>query len=293
MTVGIIGLGLIGGSLAKAYKNAGHTVFGFDTDDSILEFAVMSNVIDCKADIETLQKCDLILIALYPGATIEFLEKNGRFFNKNTTVIDCCGTKKNVCVAGFDAAKKYGFTFVGGHPMAGTEQSGFKHSDAGLFKGAFMIIVPPEERVNDITFLEEIKQMLSPAQFGKLTVSTAEEHDRIIAFTSQLPHLVSNGFIKSPITSAHKGFSAGSYKDLTRVAWLNEHMWAELFMENKDNLLFVLDDFITTLREYRTAIMSGSHGKLQDLLYEGKLLKEQVDRRAEEAAALAAEQGAM
>jgi prephenate dehydrogenase len=147
-----------------------------------------------------------------------------------------------------------------------------------------MIIVPPEERTNDIAFLDNIKTLLAPMGFGRITVTSAEEHDKIIAFTSQLPHLASNAFIKSPIVSGHKGFSAGSYKDLTRVAWLNEEMWSELFMENQDNLLRELDFFITSLREYRTAIMSGSQGKLQDLLYEGKLLKEQVDRRHSEEA---------
>jgi prephenate dehydrogenase len=279
MTVGIVGLGLIGGSLAKAYSAAGYKVLGLDTDDGIREFAVMSNAISGGLDSANLKDCGLIIIALYPAAAIKFLEDSGRFINPGATVIDCCGTKKNVCVAGFEAAAKHGFTFVGGHPMAGTEQSGFKHSSADLFADASMIIVPPADRVNDIEFLEGIKTLLAPANFGRVTVTTAEEHDKIIAFTSQLPHLASNAFIKSPVVSGHKGFSAGSYKDLTRVAWLNEEMWSELFMENKEHLLHELDLFITSLREYRTAIMSGSQGKLQDLLLEGKILKERVDRR--------------
>jgi prephenate dehydrogenase len=278
-TVGIIGLGLIGGSLAKAYKNAGHTVLAADTDDSIREFAIMSNIVDGVADNDALKSCDLVLIALYPEAAVKFLELSGRFINPGATVIDCCGIKKNICITGFDAARQHGFTFVGGHPMAGKEQSGFKHSAPDLFKGASMIIVPPDERANDIEFLDNIKTLLAPAEFGRLSVTTAEEHDKIIAFTSQLPHLVSNAFIKSPVVSGHKGFSAGSYKDLTRVAWLNEEMWSELFMENREHLLRELDFFITSLREYRSAIMSGYRGKLQDLLFEGKLLKEQVDRR--------------
>jgi prephenate dehydrogenase len=279
MTVGIIGLGLIGGSLAKAYTGAGHTVLALETDDSIREFAKMSDAISGVLNNENLKDCELVLIALYPSAAIKFLEQSGRYISPAATVIDCCGTKKNVCLAGFDAASRHGFTFVGGHPMAGTEQSGFKFSSADLFDGASMIIVPPENRVNDIEFLEQIKTLLAPAKFGRITVTTAEEHDKIIAFTSQLAHLVSNAFIKSPVVSGHKGFSAGSYKDLTRVAWLNEEMWSELFMENQEHLLRELDLFITSLREYRTAIMSGSQGKLQDLLFEGKLLKEQVDRR--------------
>lgn len=287
MTIAIIGLGLIGGSLAKAYKAGGHRVLAKDTDTAIQEFAVMSGAVDAPLEISdsgenSLNSCDLVLIALYPKDAIKFVEVSGRFINPKATVIDCCGTKKNICIAGFEAAKKHGFTFVGGHPMAGLEQSGFKHSTATLFEGASMIVVLPEEHVNDIEFLDNVKTLLSPAKFGHITVTTADEHDRIIAFTSQMPHLVSNAFIKSPIVSAHKGFSAGSYKDLTRVAWLNEHMWTELFLENRDHLLHELDYFITSLREYRTAIMSDSPGKLQDLLFEGKLLKEQVDRRGKE-----------
>ena len=161
--------------------------------------------------------------------------------------------------------------------MAGTEQSGFKHSKANMFKGASMIIVPPV--YDDIVFLERIKNLLEPAGFGGITVTTAEKHDAMIAFTSQMAHLASSAFIKSPTVSMHKGFSAGSYKDLTRVAWLNEAMWAELFLENKDNLLYELDLFITSLSEYKKALETEDFAGLQTLLYDGKRLKEEVDRR--------------
>ena len=161
--------------------------------------------------------------------------------------------------------------------MAGIEQSGFKYSKANMFKGASMIIVPPV--YDDIMFLDNIKQLLAPAEFGRLTITTAEKHDAMIAFTSQLAHLVSNAFIKSPTVQEHKGFSAGSYKDLTRVAWLNENMWAELFLENRDHLLHELDLFIASLGEYRDALQTANFGRLEALLRDGKLLKEEVDRR--------------
>jgi len=277
MNVGIIGLGLIGGSFAKAYKAAGHTVLAHDTDKSILDFAIMSGAADAPLDDGALRDCELILIALYPRIAIEYLEKTAQRIGPGTTVIDCCGTKKNVCAAGFKLAERHGFTFVGGHPMAGTEQTGFKHSKADLFKGASMIVVPPV--YDDIVFLEKIKDLLAPAKFGRITVTTAEKHDAMIAFTSQMAHLVSSAFIKSPTVLKHKGYSAGSYKDLTRVAWLNETMWTELFMENREHLLHELDVFLSSLAEYKDALQSADSDKMKALLYDGKRLKEEVDRR--------------
>jgi len=277
MKIGIIGLGLIGGSFAKAYKAAGHTVYASEIDKSILDFAVLSGAVDAPLDAGALSICDLILIALYPQAAIEFLDRMACHIQSSATVIDCCGTKKNICAAGFKAAERYGFTFVGGHPMAGTEQSGFKHSKANMFKGAPMIIVPPV--YDDILFLEKIKRLLAPAEFGRLTVTTAEKHDAMIAFTSQMAHLVSNAFIKSPTVFEHKGFSAGSYKDLTRVAWLNERLWAELFIENQDHLLYELDLFIASLTQYRDALKNEDFDYLKTLLYDGRCLKEKVDRQ--------------
>jgi len=277
MNVGIIGLGLIGGSLAKAYKIAKHTVFAHDTDKSILDFAIMSGAVDAPLSDEVLKSCELLLIALYPRDAINYLENTAQLIPSEATVIDCCGTKKSICAAGFSLAEKYGFTFVGGHPMAGMEQSGFKYSDASLFKGASMIIVPPV--YDDIVFLEKIKTLLAPAEFGRLTVTTAENHDAMIAFTSQMAHLVSSAFIKSPTVTKHDGFSAGSYKDLTRVAWLNETMWAELFLENRDNLLHELEIFLASLDEYKEALKSADFDKMKALLNDGKRLKEEVDRQ--------------
>ena len=277
MNIGIIGLGLIGGSFAKAYKAAGHTVYAREIDDSIMEFALLSGAADARLSDDDIPMCDLILIALYPRASIEFLNSCAHYIKPDTTVIDCCGTKKSICAVGFQAAARFGFTFVGGHPMAGIEQSGFKFSKANMFKGASMIIVPPF--YDDMTFLENIKSLLAPAGFGRLTVTTAEKHDEMIAFTSQLAHLVSNAYIKSPTVFGHKGFSAGSYKDLTRVAWLNEHMWSELFIENKEHLLYELDLLTGSLREYRDALENDDYDKLVSLLHDGKSLKEEVDRR--------------
>ena len=275
MIVGIVGLGLTGGSLARAYKQKKHTVYGYDLDDKILDVAKMVNVIDKDLDKDTIAQCDCILIALYPKATIEYLEEMGTYINNKTVVIDCCGVKEEVCEAGFKIAEKYGFTFVGGHPMAGKQYSGFKYSREDLYENASMIIVP--EKCNDIEFLNRVKEMLLPAGFGKITVSTAKEHDKIIAFTSQMPHIVSNAFIKSPTAREHNGFSAGSYKDLTRVAWLNENMWTELFFDNKENIVKELDCFIDEITKYKDALLEDDRDKMVELLREGRICKEEVD----------------
>ena len=190
--------------------------------------------------------------------------------------MDTCGTKRQVCETCFTLAEEYGFTFVGGHPMAGTQFSGFKHSRATLFKGASMIIVPP--RYDDMAFFARIKELLAPCGFGRVTVTDGARHDEMIAFTSQMAHVVSNAYIKSPTARAHKGFSAGSYKDLTRVAWLNEQMWTELFLENRDNLIRELDGFLDSVRAYRDAMAAGDANALRELLAEGRKIKEEVDR---------------
>ena len=275
MTVGICGLGLIGGSMAKAYKVAGHTVLAYDKNDAALGYAALAGITDGTLDSDTIPQCELILIALYPQAAIKYLEQIAPIVDKSTVVIDLCGTKKQICDVGFELARKYGFSFVGGHPMAGTQYSGIKYSKETLFKNAPMVLVP--EKCDDIYFLDRIKTLLAPAMFGKITVTTAEEHDAMIAFTSQLAHVVSNAYVKSPTAQNHKGFSAGSYKDMTRVAWLNEYMWSELFLENKEPLLYEIDYIIKSLTEYRNAISENNLETLTALLREGRIAKEQVD----------------
>ncbi|MBQ2679951.1 MAG: prephenate dehydrogenase [Firmicutes bacterium] len=275
MIVGISGIGLIGGSMAKAYKQAGHTVLVYDRDKSIAAYAQLSGVSDGELTQENLPDCDLVLIALYPTDAINYMEENAPYFSKNAVVMDLCGTKRLVCQRGFELAKEHGFTYVGGHPMAGTQFSGFKYSSADLFRDQPMVIVPPA--FDDIYLLQRVKDLLEPAGFSHMSVTNSAEHDKIIAFTSQMAHVVSNAFIKSPTARLHKGFSAGSYKDLTRVAWLNEDMWSDLFLENKDYLVDELDFLLTSLQQYKDALESGDRDRLKALLLEGSILKEEVD----------------
>ena len=275
MTVGILGLGLIGGSLARAYAIAGHTVLAADRDASILGFAQLAGAVDSPLTPENIRECDLILLAIYPEGSAAWLEENARHISPDALVMDCCGVKQQICARCFPLADKHGFTFIGGHPMAGTQFSGFKYSRADLFQGAPMVLVPP--RVDDMDLLDRAKKALAPCGFGSFSVTTARDHDRMIAFTSQMPHIISNAFIKSPTALEHQGFSAGSYRDLTRVAWLNSQMWAELFLENRENILSELDFLLTSLTAYRDAVAADDRDTLITLLEEGKQRKEAVD----------------
>lgn len=276
MTVGVVGLGLIGGSFVKAYHEAGHRVLAWNRSPSILEYAMLSGEVDGELDEKTASQCDLILLCVYPEAAIAWLERMGVHIGPHPVVIDCCGTKQVVCRACFPLAEKYGFPYLGGHPMAGTHFSGYSHARANLYHGAPMVLVPPT--FDDIELLSRVKEMLSPAGFGRYSVTTAEKHDACIAFTSQLAHVVSNAYVKSPSALDHHGFSAGSYKDLTRVAWLNAPMWTELFLENRDNLLRELDILIDNLGQYRDALDRKDSLTLERLLEEGKRRKEEVDK---------------
>ena len=275
MRVGIVGLGLIGGSFAKAYHAAGWEVLAADIDRQMLDFAMLQGAVNGELTEDALASCDLILIAVYPRAAVEYLQKHGEKIGKKPVVIDCCGTKRVVCEACFPLAEQYGFTYLGGHPMAGTHNSGFKYATATMYHGAPMVLVPAD--FNNIELLSRVKELLAPAGFGRFSVTTAEKHDEMIAFTSQMAHVVSNAYIKSPTAGSHKGFSAGSYKDLTRVAWLNPQMWAEPFLENKDYLMRELNILIENLQKYELAMEQNDLPGLTALLDEGRRRKEEVD----------------
>lgn len=277
MKIGICGLGLIGGSLAKAYKRAGVTVYGYDLNNAVTDYAIMAKIIDKPLDKKTIPDCDYIFVALYPEGVVNYVRSIAENIGKSTVVVDLCGTKMNVCPACFAIAEEYGFSFVGGHPMAGTQFSGLKNAKETMFDGATMILVPkPGE---DFHLLAKLKEALVTAGFGSVTLATAQIHDVNIAYTSQLAHVVSNAYVKSPRSKVHKGFSAGSYKDLTRVAWLNEKMWTQLFMANSDNLITEIDILIENLQKYSDALKAGNSEKIEELLREGRLIKEAVDSK--------------
>lgn len=276
MKIGIVGLGLIGGSIAKAIKqNTEHEVLGTDLQESVILKAQLLEAIDGKLSEEIIGDCDYLILALYPGATVEYMKAQGSRIKQGAVVIDCCGVKEAVCSKIYHIAAERGFSYVGGHPMAGIEFSGFEHSQKNLFKHASMILTPQTDMA--IQEMDRLKKFWLSLGFNHVQLSTPEEHDRIIAFTSQLAHVVSSAYVMSPTSLKHKGFSAGSYKDLSRVAKLNESMWTELFLLNRENLVTEIDGMIERLGRYRDAINQEKEKDLWDLLHEGTERKVLVD----------------
>ena len=282
---GIVGLGLIGGSFARGYAQAGVRVLAWDPDEDVMVAASMGTVSGELND-ETLGECDIIVLACYPEACIEWLEAHAQALADATdteaimgpVVIDTVGIKGIVCERAFNLARENGFYFVGAHPMAGTQFSGYAHSRADLFEGAPLVLVPPA--VDDslkLELLSQVREMVRPLGFGKFSVTSAEEHDHVIAFTSQLAHVVSYAYVKSPTAQEHHGFSAGSYRDLTRVAHLNASMWAELMTDNAQYLSQELTYLIDSLAAYRDALEKKDEEQLEELLAEGDRIKRALD----------------
>lgn len=282
---GIVGLGLIGGSFARGYAQAGVRVLAWDPDEDVMVAASMGTVSGELND-ETLGECDIIVLACYPEACIEWLEAHAQALADATdteaimgpVVIDTVGIKGIVCERAFNLARENGFYFVGAHPMAGTQFSGYAHSRADLFEGAPLVLVPPA--VDDslkLELLSQVREMVRPLGFGKFSVTSAGEHDHVIAFTSQLAHVVSNAYVKSPTAQEHHGFSAGSYRDLTRVAHLNASMWAELMTDNAQYLNQELTYLIDSLAAYRDALEKKDEEQLKELLAEGDRIKRALD----------------
>lgn len=273
MNVGIVGLGLIGGSMARAVSHAGgHNVFGADRSPAAIDAASEAGAINRLLTEETIPFCDVVLVALYPQAAVEFVRKNAKSFRKGSLVVDLCGVKGAVVPECFELAETYGFHFIGGHPMAGREVSGFAASQAELFDGASMILVPPENM--DVAVICRAAEFFTSLGFGRITISTTERHDRVIAYTSQLAHVLSSAYVQSELSAMHGGFSAGSFKDLTRVARLKVDMWSELFLANRDALCSELHDLIERLQAFETAIGSGNREALESMLARGVEMKE-------------------
>jgi prephenate dehydrogenase len=276
--IGIVGLGLMGGSFAKAEHAAGHEVYAWNRTPATLELAMVETVDGPLTD-EAISTCELIVLAGYPQFSIDWLSEKAPLISAGAIVIDTNGVKRVICEHCFKIAEKWPFTFIGCHPMAGTQYSGFEHARTNMFHGAPMVVVAPShmDDIERAECLRRLKELLEPCGFGSWTLTSAEEHDRMIAYTSQLAHIVSNAYVKSPQALRHKGFSAGSYKDLTRVARLNATMWTELFLDNADNLSAELSLIIARLEEYRDALDAHDEGRLHDLLAEGDRLKRQAE----------------
>lgn len=278
--VGVIGLGLIGGTMAKTVrKNTGCRIIGFDKSSDVISAALSDRVIDAAGDSENISECDIIFAALYPSATIEVVRSMADRIKSHTIVCDCCGIKKKVFDALEECSEKYGFTYIGGHPMAGIEKSGYEYSSAGMFDGASMILCQSASAANED--MERLSEFVKRLGFGRVTRSDPTTHDRIIAYTSQLAHVVSSAYIMSDTSLLESGFSAGSFRDMTRVAWMNEDMWSELFCENKLPLAEEIDKLIRNLERYRSLILNDSRTELSLVLAEGKRRKEKLNQSSD------------
>ena len=285
-TVGIEGLGLIGASFARGFKKRCRevTVLADNRTRATLDKALDEGTADGVLDKDSIGSVDLLIVALYPEAAVRYLEEMAPLISADTIVTDVCGLKRYICKEGFRLADEYGFTFIGGHPMAGTQFSGYDNSKADMFVNASMILVPdPSKDGNSVLGkLETIKEMLGKLEFGRFVITTPENHDRMIAMTSQMAHLVSSCYVKSPGAEEAEGFTGGSFQDLTRVAYLNAGMWTELFMENQDYLLAEIEAVQKELERYRAAIAASDSEELYKLLDEGSKIKERILRNGQD-----------
>lgn len=267
MNIGIIGLGLIGGSIAKALsEKTPHRLYLHDTDAKTLREAKKLKNFAHLFTAETAKECDVIFICLYPKDVIRCFTESAFDLKTGAVVLDCGGVKTEICELLFPIARELNFTFIGGHPMAGTHAWGYSAARAELFDGASMLLCPDKKNPNTKKAVAAAEKLCAEIGFGKCVKTTPREHDEIIAYTSQLPHVISACYIKSPEALKHRGFSAGSYKDMSRVAMLNENMWAELFLENAELLGAELDVFIGEITKMRDAVKTGDKQRLLKML---------------------------
>lgn len=274
MRVGIIGIGLIGGSIGKALKKyGGYEVWGCDKDGTAVKRAIAAQACDRAFDESEARELDVLIIALREGDTLRTLEKFAPLLRDGSTVFDVCGVKRSIVARMRDLKEKYpNIDFCGVHPMAGKERGGIDHSSAELFKNAYVIAVPIGGGVPSV-----VRDIFAKAGARGIKVASAEEHDYMIAYTSQLAHVASGCYVKDPRSATHSGFSAGSFRDLTRVARLDADMWTELFLDNADNLLDCIDCMAENLAKYREAIANADADALHALLVESTRCKENAD----------------
>lgn len=275
MDISVVGLGLIGGSLARTIKlHTEHRVYGVDLNAATMDQAALLGAIDGVADDGVIARSDLILVALYPGAIIDWITSHAHLFKPGCLVIDCGGVKQVICKTIEPLVKDAAWHFIGGHPMAGREFSGFKYTRDDLFDHASMILTPYADA--DPALLQQARNFFLDIGFRRVQFTTPETHDEMIAYTSQLAHIVSSAYVKCPLADKHRGFSAGSFADMTRVARLNENMWTELFFDNRDALLPEVEGLVERLTAYRDALRNEDHEAMKALLKEGREIKERL-----------------
>lgn len=275
-TIAIVGLGLIGGSMALALRRSGrYILYGLDTDPATLMSALKRSAVDKAGGAELLAHADLVVLALPPETALTFLRDNAAAIKPGAVVTDVCGVKQAIVEPASALCEAAGLTFIGGHPMAGKEKSGFENADAALFEGACYILTPTPSTPTAV--VEGMKELAAQLGCARMTVTTPAQHDRMIAFTSQLPHVLAGAYVKSPCCPYHAGFSAGSYRDVSRVASVDEKLWTQLFLLNQADLCAEIDGLMERLQACRDAVAAGDRQALTALLREGRERKEEAD----------------
>lgn len=274
MNVLIVGLGLIGASLAKTLKkNTNHNVLGWNRTQSISKRALEEGVIDETGEIEQLlPKADITIINFYPKAIVPFIKEHKSLFKKDSIVTDSCGIKTQICNE--LEQEDFDFYFIGAHPMAGREVSGYDNSLATLFDNASFICTPYGNTPRSKT--DALVGLAQEMGFARTVVTTPEHHDEMIAFTSQIAHVLACSYVLSPLAPQHAGYSAGSYRDVSRVARINADMWTELFIANKDALVREIDDLVSNLMKFKYCIVNEDENQLHTLMEEGNRIKEEI-----------------
>ena len=273
MKILIAGLGLIGASIAKSLKkNTSHHILGWNRTQTVTLKALEDGAIDETGTLdELIPQADITIINFYTDATIPFVMENRDKFKKGSIVTDSCGIKTMICRT--LEKEKFDFYYIGAHPMAGREVSGYDASLPTLFDNASFICTPtnaPKSKID--TVLELAREM----GFKRTVVTTPEHHDEMIAFTSQIAHVLACSYVLSPLAPQHAGFSAGSYRDVSRVARINGEMWSELFIANKEPLINEIDDLVNNLEKFRAAIQDEDREILIDLMAQANRIKEEI-----------------
>ncbi len=274
MKVLICGLGLIGASLAKTLKkNTTHTVLGWNRTPSVTEKALRDGVIDRTGDIDELMSdADITFVNFYPDAIVPFILEHKNSFKKDSIVTDSCGIKTKICKE--LEHEKLNFYYVGAHPMAGREVGGYDNSQDTLFDKADALPISYENTPrNKVDALVGLAQDM---KFARTVVTTPEHHDEMIAFTSQIAHVLACSYVLSPLAPMHPGYSAGSYRDVSRVARINAEMWSDLFIDNKDALVREVDDLVSNLMKFKYNIINEDRQALCDLMNKANSIKEEI-----------------
>lgn len=273
MKIGIVGLGLMGGSYAMGLSKK-HEVYGVDTNLDSLDFAIKKGFISGVLSKEKISKMDVLILAIYPQAILNYLKENHSYLRKHQIITDICGVKSSFVEEATNLAMPA--IYCSTHPMAGKEKIGIEYANPDIFQGANYLITPlMDTPLETIQCLSEIGRDLG---FGKISVVDIHKHDHMIGFTSQLTHAIAVSLVNSDSATDTVDFIGDSYRDLTRIAMINEVLWSELFIENKAELLRHIDAFEGCLDELKQALKKEDKNKLAELFQHSTQIRRKMEK---------------